>query len=111
SYFFSAAQTKGAGIADASAVASAVAPNSRRVCLFFIVVFSLMGALISHSGATGNSRHVARNAAIRRARSVQTQVFAATATRPGTGALSSLRAERPSSRGNLRPADPTASRT
>ena len=30
-------------------VASAVAPNSRRVCLFFIVVLPDLGALISHS--------------------------------------------------------------
>ena len=41
SFFFSAARTDGAGIADARTVASAVAPNSRRVCLFFIVVSPL----------------------------------------------------------------------
>ena len=33
-----------------SAAASAVAPNSRRVCLFFIVVSPCLGALIRHSG-------------------------------------------------------------
>src|SRR3954453_7396662 len=45
SYFFSAAQTDGAGITDGSAAASVVAPNSRRVGLFFIVVSLPYGSL------------------------------------------------------------------
>src|SRR5260221_3203255 len=38
SYFFSAAQTNGAGRMDAAVAANTVAPNSRRGCLFFILI-------------------------------------------------------------------------
>src|SRR5258708_32730463 len=113
-------------------VASAVAPNSRRVCFLFIVVPPWLGAMIyiPTGAAIANwelrdTIPLGKPAAFPRDgnRSVQThspsplggegknpQVLIATTTRPGAGTLSSLRADKSSSSDNLRPAAATCAR-
>src|SRR5258708_34838065 len=114
-------------------VASAVAPNSRRVCFLFIVVSPWLGAMIyiPTGAAIANwelrdTIPLVKPAAFPRDgnRSMKThspsplggegknpQVLIATTTRPGAGTLSSSRADKSSSSDNLTPPAVTFART